>query len=80
MSNFKDLVIEGRKVRTYHKNIFNSSYVVFKEKIWRIVSKSGQGNSHTIGLERELANEKTTIKGRDFEDVQFVIPQGHISI
>jgi hypothetical protein len=77
----KPIVVEGRELEVYYKNLSNSSYVVYDDKIWRIVFREKYGANAVMGLERELHKEKIFIKGDELNKVLYILTYtGHINI
>jgi len=75
------VVVEGKTLEVYYRNLFDNSYVVYNDKIWRIVSKEGMGVSHVIGLERELHKEHIYVKGEDLKNIKYILTRtGYISV
>lgn len=77
---FHKITVEGKEVEVYYRS-FDSNYVVYKNKLWRITSKYSMGVNHVIGMERPNAGEKVSVKGDDLKTLLYVTnPTGYISL
>lgn len=77
----ENIIIEGRLVTVHNKRLTDDFYIVYKDKIWRIVSKENRNFKQIIGLEREKTKEKIFIKDKEITEIKYIIkPTGYIDI
>ena len=72
--------VENHTLNVYHRNLFDSIYVVYENKIWNIVSKEKAGINFTLGLERKLNKEKIYVKGENLKNILYVQSKGYIPV
>lgn len=70
---FTNVVIDGKKYEVYHKSLNTSGheYVVYNEKIWKIVARM----QFKIKLEREIAKEEIWIDLKNSPDIKYIVSQ-----
>jgi hypothetical protein len=71
----KTITIEGREVTVYHKSMKTDGYeyVVYNEKIYQIIGRSGAGINHKITLEKESTGERITISTAKNHDLKYIV-------